>query len=470
MLDYRMQQRQLQKLVLTPKLRQSINILQMPTTELCAFINQQLVENPILESDSSDIDERDPAAEQEVEDRHDIDWHEYFADCSDLGYVRDSRGINIDEERILEPPVRWTPTLYDQLISQLCTTVSDPTIARIGQCIIASLDRDGYLRSTVEEIAHACSTDTKLVRKALEIVQGLEPAGVASRDLKECLAIQLKRRDMDADLRRLCIRIVTRHLKDLASMTTNQLAKVLRVDLGSCQLAVDAIRSLNPRPALTFDPVADVAYVIPDVIVKEVDGDFVVVMNDSAMPRLRFNAAYARLARNGGGDVHTTKYLKEHLESAIWLVKSIEQRRNTIYRITERIVCRQRDFFVSGTKALKPMTLRDVADDLGIHESTVSRASAGKYVQTPRGTYELSFFFHSGVQSVAGEGVSSEAIKRLISEIIEAEDPRNPLSDLAITKKLQSQGIMVSRRTVAKYRESVGIPSSMGRRRYVHRP
>lgn len=469
MLEYRLQQRQAQRLVLTPKLRQSISILQMSATELYAFVNQQLVENPVLDSDDADIDDGDLSTEQEGEDTHDIDWHEYFADSSDLGYVRDSRGARVEQGQTYEPPVRWTPTLCDHLMSQFGLVVSDPLSVRIGQCIIGSLDRDGYLRCTVEEIAAACSAETRLVRDVLRIVQDLEPAGVAARNLAECLAIQLRKCDIDDCLRQLCNTIVTKHLSDLATMTTNQLARVLRTDVGACQLAIDTIRSLNPRPTLTLDHTTEAAYVIPDVIVKEVDGEFVVVMNDSVIPRLGFNGSYARLARECDGDHKTTKYLKERLESAIWLVKSIEQRRSTIYRITECIVCRQRDFFVSGTKALRPMTLRDVADDLGIHESTVCRASAGKYVQTPRGTYELSFFFHSGVSNTEGDGVSSEAVKRMISELVGAEDPKNPLSDQAITRKLRRQGIMVSRRTVAKYRESVGIPSSMGRRRYVRR-
>ena len=465
-LDYGLQQRQVHRLVLTPKLRQSINILQMPAAELCAFVQQQLTENPVLDIVEADGEDESSAAADQNENAADTDWYEYFADASDLGYVMDSRGSYVDQSQPYAPQIRWTPTLYDYLLAQFSLIVSDPRVARAGRCIIGSLDRDGYLRCSVEEIASACNVETEFVRLALKVIQDLEPAGIAARDLGECLSIQLRRRHMGDALRRLCIRIVTKHLDDLASMTTNQLAKVLGSDVITCELAIHTIKSLNPRPALTLDPVIDSPYVTPDVIVREIDGDFVVVMNDAAIPRVGLNATYVRLAKGESKDWRTAKYLKERLESAIWLVKSIEQRRYTIYRITECIVRRQRDFLICGPKALKPMTLRDVADDLGIHESTVCRALAGKYVQTPRGTFELSFFFQSGVANADGEGVSAAAVKRMISELISSEDPESPLSDQAITTRLHKLGIMVSRRTVAKYRDSMGIPSSMNRRRY----
>lgn len=473
MLDYGLQQRQVQRLVMTPKLRQSISILQMPAAELLAYVNQQLVDNPVLDPDSLGDDaanEEDSCANATVEDSHDIDWHEYFADSSDLGYVRNSRGIPTEQIPQIEQPVPFTPPLFESLMSQLRQAVSDPVILRVGRCIVGNLDRDGYLRCPLDEIARVCSVDSEVVSSALWLVQGLEPAGVGARHLGECLAIQLRRCVVDDSLRRLSLRIVTQHLHSLANMTQNQLARRLKTDVTTCQCAVDLIRSLNPRPALTLDHVADAAYVIPDVVVKEIDGDFVVVMNEAATPRIGLNSSYAQLVRDGSGDSGAIRFVRERLESAIWLIRSIEQRRNTIYRITECIVRRQRDFLWSGTKALKPMTLRDVADELGVHESTVCRASSGKYVQTPRGIYELSFFFQSGVSSVEGDGISSEAVKTMISDLILAEDPKHPHSDEAITKKLRRQGIMVSRRTVAKYRESMGIPSSMGRRRYIHQP
>lgn len=473
MLDYGLQQRQVQRLVMTPKLRQSISILQMPAAELLAYVNQQLVENPALDPDSLGDDAangEDDAANAVVEDSHDTGWHEYFADSSDLGYVRNSRGVAVEQTPQIEQPVPFVPTLCDSLMSQLGQAVSDPVMLRVGRYIIGNLDRDGYLRCSLDEIAQVCAVDIETVSRALRSVQDLEPAGVGARHLSECLAIQLRRRDIDDSLRKLSLRIVTRYLHELATMTQNQLARSLKTDVATCQLAIDLIRSLNPRPALTLDHVSDAAYVVPDVVVREIDGDFVVVMNEAATPRIGVNASFAELARDGSADARAVRFLRERLESALWLVRSIEQRRNTIYRITECIVRRQRDFLTSGTKALKPMTLRDIADELGVHESTVCRASAGKYVQTPRGTYELSFFFQSGVSNVEGEGISAEAVKTMISDLVLSEDPKHPLSDEALTKKLRRQGIMVSRRTVAKYRESMGIPSSMGRRRYVHQP
>jgi len=474
MLDYGLHQRQVQKLVMTPKLRQSIAILQMPAQELAAYVAQQIVDNPALDPDTSEDEAEesriDAAQEPPSEDPHDTDWHEYFDHVSDLGHVKDSRGGWAEQTLPYEHYVRWTPTLHDYLMAQLGEVAPDAISMRLGQYIIGSLDRDGYLRDDLREIADACGVDLETASEVLRLVQDLDPPGIAASNLSECLCIQLRRLSLDDGLRELCLTLVTRHLDDLAQMTRNQLARVLKTDVASCQQAVDVIKSLNPRPAATLDHVSDAAYVIPDAIVREIDGEFIVLVNDAAAPRVGVNPLYRRLVAEADSHPEAAKFLKERLESAIWLVKSIDQRRTTVYRITECIVRRQRDFLISGTKALKPMTLRDVADELGVHESTVCRASSGKYVQTPRGTYELSFFFQSGVASAEGGGVSSAAVKRMISELIEDEDPEHPLSDQAISKKLRKRGVMVSRRTVAKYREAAGMPSSMGRRRYVRQP
>jgi RNA polymerase sigma-54 factor len=474
MLDYGLHQKQIQKLAMTPKLRQSIAILQMPAQELAAYVAQQIVDNPALDPDTSEDEAEESYVEGSEdlssEDTHDIGWQEYFDHSSDLGHVRDSRGGSVEQTVPCEQYVRWTPTLSDCLMSQFGEIAPDAISMRLGQYIIGSLDRDGYLRDDLREIADACGVDLKTASGVLRLIQDLDPPGIAARDLSECLSIQLRRLSLDDGLKGLCLRLVTNHLDDMAQMTQNQLARALKTDVGVCQQAVDVIKSLNPRPAATLDHVSDAAYVIPDAIVREIDGEFIVLVNDAAAPTVSVNPLYRRLVSEADSHPEAARFLKERLESAIWLAKSIDQRRTTVYRITECIVRRQRDFLISGTKALKPMTLRDVADELGIHESTVCRASSGKYVQTPRGTYELSFFFQSGVASAEGGGVSSAAVKRMISELIEVEDPERPLSDLSISKRLRRRGIMVSRRTVAKYRESAGIPSSMGRRRYVRQP
>ena len=446
----------------------------MPAQELAAYVAQQIVDNPALDPDTSEDEAEesrlDGAEDLPSEDTHDIDWQEYFDHSSDLGQVKDSRGVCADQILPYEQYVRWTPTLYDYLVSQLGETAPDTISMRLGQYIIGCLDRDGYLRVDLREIADACGAGVKTVSRVLRLVQGFDPPGIAAQDLSECLSIQLRRLNLDDSLRELCLKLVTRHLDDLAQMTRNQLARVLRTDVATCQQAVDVIKSLNPRPALTLDHISDAAYVIPDAIVREIDGRFVVVLNEDATPRVGVNPLYRKLVTEGDSYPEAAKFLKERLDSAMWLVKSIDQRRITVYRITECIVRMQQDFLISGTQALKPMTLRDVADELGIHESTVCRASSGKYVQTPRGTYELSFFFQSGVANEEGGGVSSAAVKRMISDLIEVEDPEHPLSDQDISRRLRRRGIIVSRRTVAKYREAAKIQSSMARRRYVRQP
>lgn len=454
-MSYTLNLQQTQKLIMTPELRQAIAILQMGAMDLNEYIEDAMAGNPLLEA----RDEHPEDSQQASEHAEVVDWLDYFSDSSDVGYVPSSQ----DEERSLFDRVAHRgPTLNEYLMDQLYLTAVTDEDREIGEFLIGNIDENGYLRCTLDDVAAQLGCSVEAAEQVLEMIKSFDPIGSGARDLKECLLTQLDYLDAGNELAR---RIIAEHLEDLASGKFTRIAEEIGCSVNEVQRAADVIRTLDPKPGRRFAGSSATSYVVPDIVVERVCGEYVVIMNDSMLPRLSINPYYRRLLHEKR-DLETRRFLENRFNSALWLLKSIEQRRMTLYRVMDSIVKIQRDFFDYGTRQLKPMTLRQVADMIGVHESTVSRAVANKYVQTPHGVFDMKSFFNSGVSSSGGGGVSSKAVKKMIREMIEAENAAQPLSDQMIADTFSRRGISISRRTVTKYREELGISSSTKRKRY----
>ncbi len=446
---------QTQKLIMTQELQQAIKILQLSSLELREYVQQQLESNPLIEEKEDDI-EACPSEEGESLISQLIKNVEYSR--GEYGYNNDS-----ENDYSYENYVPSYTTLKDHLFFQLHIIIMPGQQRSIGEYIIESLNDNGYLTAGIQEIAEVFNVDGKMVERVLSVIQSFDPAGVGCRDLRECLMLQLEAKSIDDPIIR---EIVQNHLGNLGEKRFNHIAKELNISAAEVQRACDIIKTLEPKPGRAFQNTSDVKYIAPDVVVKQINDEFIVLVNDSAAPRLIINSYYRSILNNCEDQPGISRYITGKLESALWLIKSIEQRRMTLYKVVNAIVEYQKEFFREGVKGLKPLTLKDIAVKVGVHESTVSRATSGKYVQTPRGIFELKFFFTSGVSSVYGEGISSESIKDTLKEMIDKEDPHKPVSDQRITDILNSRGINISRRTVAKYRDELGIASSGRRKRY----
>ncbi|MGF7056676.1 RNA polymerase factor sigma-54 [Brassicibacter mesophilus] len=449
---------QAQKLIMTPELRQAIQMLQFTSQELWQYLDRQVEINPLLEIDG---DQRNEENIEEINSKiEEIDWKEYLGQYDDISYRNTSKNEN--KETSFENYISAQTSLKEHLLFQLHLSIFENSAKRVGEFIIESIDKNGYLNNSLEDIAAQLDIDVSEVEKILQIIQTFDPAGVGARDLKECLLIQLKVRGVtDPDV----YEIVNNHLEDVAQNRLSKISKTLNINLKNVQWICDLIKSLEPKPGRGFAHDSDdIKYVTPDVVLQYVDGEYVISVNDVTAPRLIINNFYKQLLTRTE-DENISNFLNGKLNSAMWIIKSIEQRRTTIYKVVESILKFQLEFFDKGKKSLKPLTLKDVAEDIGVHESTVSRATNGKYIQTPRGIFELKFFFSSGVGSDEG-GISSTSIKSMIKEIIDNENQKKPLSDQQIVNILKAKSIDISRRTVAKYRDELGIPSSSGRRRF----
>lgn len=454
-LTYDLTLEQTQKLVMTPELRQAIELLQFNTLELKEYIAKELEENPILEVTGT-VEEFENI---EKFTSNEIDWKEYFERFDDYSYKHEiDRNV---EEYNYESFVSYEPTLREFLLSQLNLIPLENREHKIGVNIIENIDSNGYLMTSLEEIARMTSSNVDEVEIILNIIQNFDPPGVAARDLKECLLIQIRDRK---DISKYVEEIIENYLEDLAYNRIQKIAKALNIDIYEVQEACDFIRQLEPKPGRAFGSNLDGGYIIPDAEIRIIDGELEVILNDATGPRLGINNYYKSLLRVAN-DKDTIDFLNQKFNSAMWIIRSIEQRRNTIKKVIESIIKFQKEFFLVGEKSLKPLTLKDIAKDIGMHESTISRATNGKYVQTPRGLYELKFFFSSGLESYDGE-VSSVSIKKILKEIIDSEDPKKPYSDSNLSDILAQRGIKISRRTVAKYRDELNIPSSSMRKRY----
>lgn len=451
-LGYELTIEQTQKLSMTPELIQAIQILQFNNQELVDYVQNELMENPVLEAeksyDAQDVDIRAKIREADYEEQSFRQW-EYLPDD--------------DDDYTYEQYAWEEDTLTDYLLSQLQFSSLKDIKAKIGRYIIEAIDDNGYLTVSVEEIAEALHVETDIVEETLNFIQTFEPSGVAARNLRECLIIQLAAKGLLTDEIEY---IIENMLQDLADNRIAFIAKTLGMKNQEVQQIADLIRTLEPKPGRLFSSGETIRYVVPDIFVEKVNGEYVVTNNDTSVPKLMVSSYYNKLTAEADKDEELDKYLNDRFNAAVWLIRSIEQRKQTIFNVASAVVKYQQEFFDKGEKFLKTLTLKQIADEIGVHESTVSRSINGKYMQSPRGVFEMKYFFSSGVSGGDGEGVSSNSVKSIIKEIIAEEDPRKPYSDQDMVEILKEKGIDISRRTVAKYREGMNILSSSKRRRF----
>lgn len=468
-----------QKLIMTPSLQQAIKLLQLSKLELQEVLNEELLENPLLEESAEEEQQKaedDKKADQESqsEERLDkdkdkdekdafdeIDYDAYFQDYIDYGY--NPRMREEYDEFPIENTLSRPQNLWDHLTWQLTVSDAPDHIKEIVIFLIGNIDEDGYLRVSDEEMQEADENwDQKDVDEAVRVVRSFDPPGVGARDLRECLQLQVERLDIEEPL---VNEIIENHWPMFMNRQFVQLHKALGVDLKDLEHLVEIIRHLDPKPGRKYSSERAV-YVEPDVHVHKIGDEYVIVLNEDGMPKLRINHRYRNMLKqmNSKEEGETVSYIKEKMRSAVWLIKSLDQRQRTIYKVAESIVKHQREFLEKGVEHLRPLVLRDVADDIQMHESTVSRVVSNKYIHTPRGVYLMKYFFHSGIDSDHGEDISSIAVKKKIRTYIDDEDPKKPLSDSKIMKILNDEGINIARRTVAKYRDELNIPSSTDRK------
>jgi len=461
-----------QHLTLTPQLQQSIRLLQLSTVELNQELERYLAENPLLErADLGPPDEaaqpanmqgatpepQAPAPEEERRDEASSLEEQGFAD-EHSGTPSSSRRDD-DERDDFTQFAAAEPTLNDHLLQQISLTGLTERDKRLAAHIIGHLDEDGYFKSELEELRESAAEalpelEIEELQTALRHVQNLEPAGVGARDVAECLELQLRALPEDTPHREVALTLVMRHLDVLAARDFNRLKRVLGIAEDELRDVRALILSLDPKPGRAFGS-GDVRYIIPDVVVRKLGGRWLASLNRDAMPRLRINKLYADIlqaTRENGG-----KHLSGQLQEARWLIKNVQQRFDTILRVTQAIVDRQKNFFEHGEVAMRPLVLREIAESVSLHESTISRVTTQKYMLTPRGIFELKYFFGSHVSTDTGGACSATAIRALIKQLVAAEDGKKPLSDHRISDILAQQGIQVARRTVAKYREAMHI-------------
>ena len=475
-----------QKLVMTPQLQMAIRLLQLSRQELEQAIDQEMMENPTMEEvgadeetntpDASPTDPPQPdtptdSAEAKSDSQADTaaeelgyKWEEYFA--NDMGDGRDFGGVSSAPDQLpgYDQTIASGTTLLDHLDWQLHLTSLTENQVRIGEEIIGNIDDNGYLRAEAADIAASCGATEAEVEQVLAVVQEFDPTGVGARDLRECLLIQVEQLDLqDTPVEK----IISDHLEALERRKYQPIARALKITQEEVFEASKVIECMEPKPGRPFTNAHNFT-ITPDVYVVPVDGDYQVRLNEEGMPRLRISPYYKKmLANRENAPPEAREYLDDKLRSALWMIKSIEQRNRTIVRVAESIVRFQRDFFDNGVSALKPLILKQVADDIEMHESTISRVTTNKYMHTPHGIVELKFFFNSGLSRVGGYGaeVSSVTVREMIRVLVAEEDAQKPLKDQELVKILQARQVAVARRTVAKYRTELNIPPSNRRKR-----
>jgi RNA polymerase sigma-54 factor len=488
-----------QQLVMTPQLQQAIKLLQLSRMELVDLIRTEMVENPLLEEpgegeEESRAEGASPAEQAREEsipaeresDRSEevkgedganpIDWDQYLDHYQLQGHTAPSnRGLADEDLPGVEATLSKKTDLVDHLVWQLRLSPFDPMEERVAMLIIGNLDPDGYFkmpqvdgeaedgaqRDPLLRVAFEAGVGIGFAEAVLKRVQTFDPVGIAARDLRECLLLQV--RHINADTPEI-VAIIERHLKHLESKNYQAVAKDLKISIDEVVKAVKVISRLDPKPGRAFTA-EEPQYITPDVYVHKVGDRYVTVLNDDGLSKLRISGTYRAALKNGQAG-EAKEYIQDKLRSAVWLIRSIHQRQRTIYKVTESIVKFQRDFLDKGIAYLKPLILRDVAEDIGMHESTVSRVTTNKYVHTPQGIYELKFFFNSAINKTGGDEIASEAVKNHIKQIVAAEDTKHPHSDQKIVELLRGQNIEIARRTVAKYREVLGILPSSKRKKY----
>lgn len=482
-----------QQLVMTPQLQQAIKLLQLNRMELQEVVTQEMMENPVLEEVSelpeneaqlaeTPTDTPDPEGEQKRDEeafidqkpqqedpsaaKDDFNWESYVEEFNSTSSTAPSmREIN-EELPGFENILTKTTSLEEHLTWQLSMVALTETEKKLGELIIGNLSDDGYFNSSLEELAKESEVEFEDAEEVLKIIQNFDPIGVGSRTLQECLAIQAKFMNPRNPL---VEQIIAHHLPELERKNYSAIAKTLEVPLDKVIEATRTILDFEPKPGRSFHT-SDTQYITPDIYVYKVAEEFVIVLNEDGMPKLRISPYYKNILSSAQKDQNkmTKEYVQEKLRAAIWLIRSIHNRQKTIYKVTEAIVKRQRDFFDKGVQMLKPMILKDVASDIGMHESTISRVTTNKFVHTPVGIFELKYFFNSSINAADGsDSLASEAVKEKIRKMIQKEDPKNPISDQKIVELLRVENIEIARRTVAKYRDMLGILSSGKRKKTI---
>ena len=451
-----------QQQVLAPQLQQSLQILQAPMLELRNLIQQEIQTNPTIEEEHTDPTIEDRQREhdefQEEFDRLaklDEEWRDYMAQSA--GYSGRSSEEEERRQFFFDSLVK-EETLQQHLLEQVTSTDLRPEDRKTAELIIGNIDERGFLQSAPEEIAQNSGLESEDIQRVLEVVQTFHPVGVAARDLRDCLLIQLRRLGKDGTLE---YRIVDRFLEDLGKRRFPEIARRLGTTVDQIQRAANFIGTLDPKPGQIFtaDPNN---YVLPDVTVERIGGDWQISLNGDQIPHLRISNTYKDIMAQDSNGSEVRDYIRDKIRSGKFLIKSIHQRQQTISNIAHEIVGRQMDFLESGPSALRPLTMVQIADAVGVHETTVSRAISGKYMATPHGVFEMKYFFTPGYQTAGGESMSNTSVKGAIADLVKAEDPKNPLSDKEIVEILSKRGIPIARRTVAKYRNELNIlPSNM---------
>lgn len=470
-----------QQLVMTPQLQMAIKLLQLSRLELMDTIHQELEQNPALEEVVETLDDKtygeqsnqenvetletpptkEITIEEKIHEDH-VDWSNYIEEYNSPGR------INFESEKKDTPSFEQFLTkkesLKDHLLWQLMMMDPSPIEEEIGSLLIGNINKDGYLDASLEDIAAAGASTVDIVGRILSLLQTFDPVGVCARDLKECLLIQARHLNLENTI---VINIIKEHLNHLENKNYKAISKALKISINEVLAAVNIIKELEPKPGREFSD-EESHYIIPDIYVYKLEDEFVIMLNEDGMPRLQLNSYYKNaMKKNAVIQDNVKNYLQDKMRSAAWLIRSIHQRQKTIYKVMESILGYQRDFFERGINHLKPMILRDVAENIGMHESTISRVTTNKYAHTPQGIFELKYFFNSSIKSYMGEAVSSTSVQEKIRHIIEKENPKKPYSDEKISELLKVElNVKIARRTVAKYRENMKILSSSKRKQF----
>ncbi len=474
-----------QELKINPRLYQAMDLLYMPLLDLQQHIKQEMLNNPFLDLEDPVVSEETPTTEaqkeQEKEEREkaegEIDWEEILLD----GFETGGRRAEYENREYYEPVTVDTRDLYDHLHDQLVLLRLSARQILVGEELIGNIDEGGYLTCELQDVVDSLnqwameeggewSTSEEEAEpftlpemgEMLGILQGFDPPGIGARNLRECLLLQLRDSDQEDTLAH---RIVERHFEQLIAHRWSEISKDIGITPQAVQAAADEIAKMDPKPGLKYGGPAD-NYIVPDLIVEKIDGEYLVFLNDTSLPRLKLSRTYRDIARDKSKFKGENKeFISSKLNSANWMIQAIEQRRQTMLKVMNFIVDRQREFFEKGVQFLRPLTLREVAEVINMHESTVSRVTNEKFVQTPRGVLPLKFFFSSGLSTTSGEDVSARGIKARIRKLVDDENPRRPLTDQAIVNLLREEGVQIARRTVAKYRDQLGILSARMRKR-----
>ena len=476
-IELRQQLKLTQQLIMTPQLQMAIKLLQLSRLELVEKIQQELEENPALDevqetlspeptAEKTEVDSEVSEQTKEVtfEDKinEDIDWRNYIEEYNSPGRMpMETEGR---ESPRFDSFISKKESLSDHLLWQFLMTSPDSDSENIGSLIIGNLTKDGYLDVSLDEITETSGRPREMVEQVLAVLQTFNPIGVCARDLSECLLIQIKHLGLGDNS--ILNDIVENHLHHLENKNYRAICKALKIRMDDVIAAVNVIKGLEPKPGREFSE-SDVQYITPDIYVYKSENDFVIVLNDDGLPKLQVNSYYKKaMVRGDKISAETKEYLQDKLRSAAWLIRSIHQRQKTIYKAMESILKFQRSFFEKGITHLKPMVLRDVAEDIEMHESTISRVTTNKYAYTPQGIFELKYFFNSSIKRIHGEAIASASVQAKIKKIIENENPKKPFSDSKMAEMLKDQNVDIARRTVAKYREVLGVLSSNKRKQF----